>query len=53
MKEFIFRMYIKTKQKQEFEVGSIKIKAADYDTASREFSRIEKPFHTFALVDSK
>ncbi len=48
---FIIKMYIRTAQKQEFNVGSKIIHAADYDSAYKQFSRLDLPFHHFSTVN--
>jgi len=51
MKTFKFTMYIKTGQGQQFRCGQKVIQADNYDIANKLFSRMDLPFHTFAVVD--
>ena len=51
MKKFIFKMYIRTKQGQEFNVGKKEITAKNYDLASSIFNKLDLPFHHFATVE--
>lgn len=48
---FIINMYIRTSQKQEFIVGSKTIQAADYDSAYKQFVRLDLPYHHFSTVN--
>jgi len=51
MKQFIFKMYIKTSQGQEFLTGSKKITSNNYDEAKKIFNKLDLPFHHFSTVD--
>jgi hypothetical protein len=52
MKKFIFLMFIRTKQGQEFNIGKKEIVAKDYDLASSIFNKLDLPFHHFTTVKS-
>ena len=47
---FNFKLYIRTKQGQEFLVNSLFIDAKNYDEAASKFNRLDLPFHSFATV---
>lgn len=51
MKTYTFKMFIKTKQGQEFLTGVKVIDANNYDAALKIFNRLELPFHHFATVN--
>jgi hypothetical protein len=48
--KFNFKLYIRTKQGQEFLVNSLFIDAKNYDEAASKFNRLDLPFHHFATV---
>jgi hypothetical protein len=47
---FNFKLYIRTKQGQEFLINSLFIDAKNYDEAASKFNRLDLPFHHFATV---
>ena len=49
---FLFKMYIKTSQGQEFKTGQKIIDAKNYDEANKLFSNLDVPFHHFATVET-
>lgn len=51
MKTFIFKMYIRTKQGQEFIIGQSKIQANDCDAATKIFNNKDLPFHSFCTIE--
>lgn len=54
MRVFTFRMFTRVNSNgQEFRVGTVKVTAKDYDSAQKEFSRKDLPFHSFATVESE
>lgn len=52
MKQFIFIMYIRTRQNQEFQIGKKIIEAKNYDEANKLFSKLYLPFHHFSTVET-
>ena len=50
MKQFIFNMYTRTNQGQEFNTGQKIIEAKNYDEAKKLFSKLDLPFHHFSTV---
>ena len=52
MKTFIFKLYTRTKQQQEFEVGQRQIVAKNADDAIKAFNKQDLPFHTFATIEA-
>lgn len=52
MKNFIFKMFIRTKKGQEFLTGKKTILAKNYDDANKIFNNLDLPFHHFATVES-
>ena len=51
MKTFLFKMYTRTNNGQEFVVGQRSITAKDVDDALKIFNRLDLPFHTFSTVE--
>ena len=52
MKQFIFKMYTRTNQNQEFKIGQKIIDAKNYDEANKLFSKLDLPFHHFSTVET-
>lgn len=51
MKQYKFNLFMRTRQGQEYNIGSKIIDAPDYDTALKTFNKMDLPFHHFAQVD--
>jgi len=52
MKTFIFKLYIRTNQNQEFNTGKKVIQAKNYDEANKLFSKLDVPFCQFVTVET-
>ncbi len=52
MKTFKFKLYIRTKQGQEFVVACSEIMAQNVDAALKQFNRKDLPFHHFATIET-
>lgn len=50
MKTFIFKLYTKTRQGQEFLISAKTITAKNVDDANKAFNRLDLPFHTFCTI---
>ena len=50
MKKFLFKLYTKTRQGQEFLICTKTINAENIDNANKSFNRLDLPFHTFSTV---
>ena len=50
MKTFLFKLYTRTKQNQEFLIGCKTINAENQETANKIFNRLDLPFHTFSTI---
>lgn len=50
MKKFLFTLFIRTAQGQEFIVGQKTIEAKNYDQAESIFNKMDLNFHHFATV---
>lgn len=50
LKHFNFKLYIRTKQGQEFLIKSFGIDAENYDLAKNKFNKMDLPFHHFSTV---
>jgi len=49
---FLMKMFIRTKQGQEFIVGQKTIAAINYDAALKIFRNSDLPFHHFSTVET-
>lgn len=52
MKTFRFKLFIRTKQGQEFVVGCSEIMAKNVDAALKQLTRKDLPFHHFATIET-
>ena len=51
-KTFLFKLFIRTNQGQEFNTGNKLIQAANYDQANKLFSKLDIPFCHFVTVET-
>lgn len=51
IKKFVFKLYIRTGQGQEFCTNIIKIEAKNIDDANKIFSKKDLPFHHFCTIE--
>jgi len=51
-KTFLFKLFIRTSQGQEFNTGNKVIEAKNYDQANKLFSKLDIPFCHFVTVET-